>query len=101
MSTENECKESLLIDSLKHKIKEYARGRSKNVKRGLETPKLSALLLEKYAWGFSEAVREMNRSVHGKIELINLSDELCLEIDPDFIKNKEKRWEMTPANLNF
>ncbi|KZX73279.1 hypothetical protein A3715_15820 [Oleiphilus sp. HI0009] len=101
MNANDEYLRHQLAESLKRKVREYAHGRLDSVKRGLESPKLSALLLEKYACGFAQAIEEIDRDLSSQSQITRLADELCLEIDPDFIENRKRRWDVKPSDLNF
>ncbi|WP_413694461.1 hypothetical protein [Psychromonas sp. KJ10-2] len=73
-------------------LKRYAKGRQNDVHRGLESPELSALLLEKYAVGLVDAIRVLGVDVD--INLIaSEADKLCLCIDHDMNKNREIRYK--------
>jgi hypothetical protein len=50
------------LDDILRTLRRYARGRANDVERGIETPALSALLVEKYAVGLVDAVRTLGRS---------------------------------------
>lgn len=87
-----------------NEIKEYARGRMSDVKRGAETPRLAALMLEKYVYGFTHALRCIEKDSNMMLSSQNiqtLGDRLCVEIDPDFIENRKLRWDAKPADLIF
>lgn len=69
----------------------YAKGRANDVNRGIESPELSALLVEKYAVGLVDAVRALQLGLDIN-EITRVADELCLNIDPQVKKNREIRY---------
>lgn len=93
----------IINSSCVFEIQEYAKGRVKDVKRGAETPRLAALMLEKYVCGFICALRciEKNSDMIFSRNIQTLGDRLCVEIDPDFIENRKLRWDAKPADLIF
>jgi len=80
-------------------LKSYAVGRKNNVERGLESPILAALLVEKYAWGQHEALTVID-SENGSRDLIKLADKLCFEIDNDFELNRQHRYQGLQITLS-
>ncbi len=84
-------------------IEEYANGRKSDIKRGAETPRLSVLMLEKFALGMAKGFQQVEdgETIAIANDIIALSDKLCLEIDPDFIQNRQARWGARPADLVF
>lgn len=91
----------IILDRCIYEIKEYAKGRISDVKRGAETPRLAALMLEKYVIGFVNAIRcsEIDGYQNISQELQKLGDHLCLEIDPNLKENTKLRWDARPADL--
>ena len=85
------------------KINEYAQGRESDIKRGAETPKLAALLVEKYVWGAHETLNQMEEIGLKSIseEILKEGDSLCYSMDPDFDNHRKMRWAARPADLNF
>ena len=77
-----------IIDTLNR----YAKGRANDVSKGIESPELSSLLVEKYAVGIVDSIRTLRLDID--INLITSeADKLCLFIDPDVIKNREIRYK--------
>lgn len=77
-------------------LQSYAASRSKYVARGAETPELAALLVEKYGEGMARAARLLefdDRELSAELQ------RLTLQIDPQLVANREKRWAARPARL--
>jgi len=93
----------IILERCINEVKEYAKGRFSDVKRGAETPRLAALMLEKYVVGFVNALRciERDQNLNISHEIQKLGDKLCLEIDPDLKENTKLRWDARPADLNL
>lgn len=73
-------------------LNRYAKGRANDVSKGIESPDLSSLLVEKYAVGIVDAIRTFRLDID--INLITSeADKLCLLIDPDTIKNRKIRYK--------
>lgn len=51
-------------DKLIETLRRYAKGRSNDVERGLESKKLSALLVEKYAVGIVDTIRTLELDIN-------------------------------------
>lgn len=100
---ENYLDKSIMLQRCIHEVNEYAKGRVSDVKRGAETPRLAALMLEKYVVGFVRAMRCIEQDVNLNIthEIQKVGDQLCLEIDPNFKENTTLRWDSRPADLIF
>lgn len=87
------------IDKLTQKIKDYARGRSQDVARGAETPRLAALLLQKYGLGLLDAAAVIydNPRMADPISLV--LDEETAKIDPQWREHNQERWAGRPADV--
>lgn len=72
--------EALLIDE----VREYPAGRQRDVERGAETPRLAALLLEKYGAGMVRATSVAGLRAPLQAEV----DRLAADIDPDVEANR-------------
>lgn len=85
------------------KILKYAENRMDNINRGLETPRLAALLVEKYVLGCHETLYSLEEIGLKTIsnEILKIGDSICNSIDPNFNENKKKRWATKPADLNI
>lgn len=83
------------LEAVIDRLKQYAESRRNNVARGLGTVRLSALLVEKYAWGISETLRALDAH-SGSSRIIEIADKLCFDIDPDFRENRQRRYETKP-----
>jgi hypothetical protein len=90
-----------LREQLLEDLEGYGEGRLKDVRRGAETPALAALLLEKYGYGLSQALRraaEVMAVPH--VDLTPEVDRWTHEIDPHFDAHRQQRWSARPAGLH-
>jgi len=71
---------------------QFAERRKSGVDRGLESPELAALLVEKYAVGMVDAAWATNLDVDIN-ELTVHVDKLCNSIDPQCKQNRKLRYE--------
>lgn len=92
-----ELHERLLAD-----LRRYAAGRRKDIDRGAETRELAGLLVEKYGYGLARAL-EICGDVAG-LQVPSLfaeTDKVVLEIDPNAVQNRARRWDARPAGLDL
>lgn len=92
-----------VTEELIKNIQQYAKGRASDVKRGAETPRFAALLLQKYGYGILEAVRildDENRTID-TAKLWKVVDEEVEKIDPQWREHMHKRWEGKPADITY
>lgn len=92
---------NIVLERCLGEIQEYANGQKSDIKRGAETPRLAALLLEKFVYGMAKGFKQFEdgETIAIANDLIVLGDKLCLEIDPDFKQNRKARWDARPADL--
>ncbi|RQY14864.1 hypothetical protein DF117_27425 [Burkholderia stagnalis] len=88
----------MTIVSLIEEIQSYADGRKSDVARGAETPALAALMVEKYGEGLATAVHLMGAD---NSHLMRELDRLVREIDPQYPKHRQYRFEARPAGLSI
>lgn len=82
-------------------LKSYAESRKNNVVNGIETPALAALLFEKYSIGMADTLKQFDGEfLEISNEIIKISDQICEEIDPNFIKNRKTRWKNKRITLS-
>lgn len=72
-------------------LKQYAQARLNDCEKGLESPEISALLVEKYAWGMHEGLLAVDRDCDTS-SIIAEADSLCLGIDPSHAENRKLRY---------
>lgn len=73
-------------------MREYANGRMNDVKRGNETPKLAALLVQKYGRGMVNAVAIVFDDNRFADSLSRVVDEETTRIDPNWKSHDKERW---------
>jgi len=100
MSVNNLIKQAQ--NDISAKIIKYAEDRLSNINRGAETPRLAALLVEKYVWGCYETLHLLEEIGLKAIsdEILKVGDSICNSIDPEFNKNKKLRWASRPADIS-
>lgn len=87
------------IEKLITKIKDYAKSRESDIKRGAEAPRLAALLLQKYGEGIIEAVSVILDTPRAADAIQNVLDEETLKIDPEWQEHGKERWKGRPADI--
>ncbi|MBA4688596.1 MAG: hypothetical protein H2184_15705 [Candidatus Galacturonibacter soehngenii] len=87
------------IENLIIKIREYARNRTSDIKRGAETPALAALLLQKYGEGIIDAIISVSDSNRVADPIQKVLDEELFKIDPEWKEHNKERWEGRPADI--
>lgn len=91
-----------LYERLLADLRRYAASRRKDIDRGAETRELAGLLVEKYGYGLARAL-EICGDVAGRqvASLYAETDKVVLEIDPDAVQNRARRWDARPAGLDL
>lgn len=79
-------------------IHEYARHRSKDVARGLETPRSAGLLVQKYALGVKDLFSAMYGDQSAR-EVARAGDAAVESIDPNWREHGRQRWATKPSDL--
>jgi hypothetical protein len=82
--------EQIAIERLVREVQRYASGRSRDVERGAETPRLAALLLQKYGLGESPRAAD---------PILYALDAETERIDPEWRENHRLRWAARPADI--
>lgn len=82
-------------------MKDYAKSRANDVARGAETPRLAALLLQKYGRGVVDAVAVMLDNPRAADPIGNILDEETSKIDPHFQEHDAERWAGRPADITI
>jgi hypothetical protein len=87
------------VESLVREVREYAAGRASDVARGAETPRLAALLLQKYGLGVAKAVEVIFDNPRVADPIIAVLDEETAKIDLDWREHDRERWAARPADV--
>jgi hypothetical protein len=85
------------VRALIEEIQRYAGNRAQDVTRGAETPALAALMVEKFGEGLVKAAYLLG--VERADELKHEIDRLVREIDVQYPKHLQCRFEARPAGL--
>lgn len=91
--------EQFAIERLVQQVKEYAAGRAKDVARGAETPRLAALLVQKYGRGVVDAVATVFDSPRAADPVARVVDDEAAKIDPLWREHDRERWAGRPADV--
>lgn len=91
--------EKLAVERLVQQGKDYAAGRASDVARGAETPRLAALLLQKYGRGVVDAVSEIFESPRAADPIGRMLDDEATKIDPHWREHDRERWGGRPADV--
>ena len=91
--------EPAAVAILVEKVREYARGRQRDVARGAERPRLAALLVQKYGRGVADAIAAIYDSPRAADPISRVVDEETAIIDPDWKETDRQRWAARPADL--
>lgn len=91
--------EQVAVERLVAQVKDYANGRSKDVARGAETPRLAGLLVQKYGRGVIEAVATIFDSPRAADPISKVVDDETAKIDPLWREHDRERWAGRPADV--
>lgn len=91
--------EQVAVERLVDQVKTYANGRTKDVARGAETPRLAALLVQKYGRGVIDAVATIFDSPRVADLISKTVDEEVTKIDPLWREHDRERWAGRPADV--
>ena len=91
--------EQAAVGQLVQQVNEYARGRESDVARGAETPRLAALLPQKYGRGVCDAISTIFGSPRAADPVSKAVDEATERIDPDWRQHDRERWAGRPADV--
>ncbi|ECY2643958.1 hypothetical protein F6863_19465 [Salmonella enterica] len=87
------------IELLQEQARDYARQRAKDVARGAETPRLAALLVQKYGKGVVDALAVVFDSPRAADPVMTVVDEEVSRIDPLWREHDRERWDGRPADV--
>lgn len=91
--------EQVAVERLVRQVKDYANGRAKDVEHGAETPRLAALLVQKYGRGVVDAVTEIFGSPRAADPISKVVDDETAKIDPLWREHDRERWADRPADV--
>lgn len=91
--------EQIAVERLVQQVKDYANGRTKDVARGAETPRLAAVLVQKYGRGVTDAVATIFDSPRAADPILKAVDEETAKIDPLWREHDKDRWAGRPADV--
>lgn len=86
-------------ERLVQQAKDYALGHFKDVARGAETPRLSALLIQKYGRGMADAVATICDNPRAADTIGKVVDEETANLDPIWREHDRERWAGRPADI--
>lgn len=91
--------EQVAVERLVQRVRDYASGRASDVVRGAETPRLAALLLQKYGLGVVDAVAVVFDTPRAADPISKVLDEETSKIDPRWREHNQERWAGHPADV--
>jgi hypothetical protein len=91
--------EQIAVERLIRAVKDFADGRVKDVARRAETPKLAALLVQKYGLGVVDAAAAIFESPRTVGPIGEVVDEETAKIDPLWREHARERWAGRPADV--
>ncbi|RRS01188.1 hypothetical protein EIP75_21675 [Aquabacterium soli] len=91
--------EQMAVELLVAQVKDYASDRAKDVARGAETPRLAALLVQKYGRGVVDAVATIFETPRAADPIFKAVDEETAKIDPLWREHNRERWAGRPADV--
>ncbi|WP_437560359.1 hypothetical protein [Acidithiobacillus sulfuriphilus] len=91
--------QQVAVEHLVRQVKDYANGRAKDVERGADTPRLAALLVQKYGRGVVDAVAEIFGSPRAADPISKVVDDETAKIDPLWREHDRERWAGRPADV--
>ncbi|WP_233584988.1 hypothetical protein [Aquabacterium soli] len=89
----------MAVELLVAQVKDYASDRAKDVARGAETPRLAALLVQKYGRGVVDAVATIFETPRAADPIFKAVDEETAKIDPLWREHNRERWAGRPADV--
>lgn len=91
--------EEKIVERLVQQVKDYADGRATDVARGAETPRLAALLVQKYGLGMVHAVTTIFGTPRAADRIYKATDDETAKIDPRWREHAQERWNGRPADV--
>jgi hypothetical protein len=89
----------LAVERVIAHIKEYAAARQADVDRGAETPRLAALLVQKYGHGLAMAVSITYESPRIADSIQKAVDQETMRIYPNWRAGDHERWSARPEDV--
>lgn len=91
--------EQIAVDRLVGQVRDYAEGRAQDVARGAETPRLAALLVQKYGRGVVDAAVILFDNPRAAVPVSKAVDDETAKIDPLWREHDLERWAGRPADV--
>ncbi|MEO9332761.1 MULTISPECIES: hypothetical protein [Gammaproteobacteria] len=89
----------IAVERLIQQVKDYANGRAKDVARGAETPRLAALLVQKYGRGVVDAIATAFDDPRAADPISRVVDDETARLDPLWREHDRERWAGHPADV--
>lgn len=80
------------MERLNAKLVDEARMRADECRRGLETPELGGLIIQKYGYGMAAAVKILSEVLDHRIPGEVEHDAATALVDPSWRENMHRRW---------
>lgn len=82
-----------LIDRLNTRLMQEAQMRARECARGLETPELGGLIIQKLGYGMAEAIKALEDVLGVQMPGIIDCDAATAVVDPNWRENMTARWQ--------
>lgn len=89
----------LVVERVVRQVQEFAAGRANDVARGAETPRLAALLVQKYGRGMADAIATAFDSPRAADSINQVLDEETAKIDPLWREHDRERWAANSVDV--
>lgn len=87
------------VEQLVQRVRDYGQARAADVARGAETPRLAALLVQKYGTGIADATAVVFDHPRAADPVRVAVDEETARIDPQWREHARERWAGRPADV--
>ncbi len=91
--------EKSAVERLVQQVKDYANTRAKDVARGAETPRLAALLVQKYGLGVIDTMSILFDGPRAADPISKVVDQEVERLDPLWREHANERWAGRPADV--
>jgi hypothetical protein len=94
-----EIDEALVVTQLVALLRDCAKSRQADVVRGAETPRLAALIVQKYGRGMAATVATLFDTPRAADPITQALDDEVERLDPKWREHQRERWEARPADV--
>ena len=91
--------EQIILERLAQQVRNYALHRTRDASKGLETPRLAALLVEKYGRGVADTVATIFDNPSSTDFISKIVDKETAKLDPLWREHARERWAGRPSDV--